>query len=114
MKSLIGIGQFPSLGGLFLSYNDLNWREINRLHHMHILRLTLIGNPQLDCDPNCKNTYISCTHTIVLMYHRSLPCHQYVTTCLDVRWIVNYRLVVTMAIVSSMIVMASQLGKDQR
>ena len=64
MKSLIGIGQFPSLGGLFLSYNDLNWREVNRLHHMHILRLTLIGNPQLDCDPNCKNTHTLYTHMI--------------------------------------------------
>ena len=55
VKSLLGIEQFPSLGALLLAYNDLSWRELKRLHHMHILRITLVGNPQLDSDPNCES-----------------------------------------------------------
>lgn len=59
VKSLLGIDQFPSLGALLLSYNELSWRELHRLHRMHILRLTLVGNPQLDCDPNYRQHVIS-------------------------------------------------------
>lgn len=64
MRSLSGLVNFIVLGALNLSYNQLSWPELLKLRHIHILDLTLHGNPQLvkdtyyqihviDCLPNC-------------------------------------------------------------
>jgi hypothetical protein len=54
VKSLLGLAQFPVLGFLKLSCNDLEWAELPRLYHMTLLSLTLSGNPQLDSDPHYR------------------------------------------------------------
>lgn len=57
VKSLYGLSRFPVLGTVCLGGNELDWKELHRISHMTILSLTLVGNPQLDADPNCKTAY---------------------------------------------------------
>lgn len=43
-----------ALGSLVLANNDLTWSELAKIKHLHVLQLTLLGNPRLERDPFCK------------------------------------------------------------
>jgi len=48
------MSKFVAMGTLNLANNDLDWQEVGKLRHMHILDLSLHGNAQLEKDPYCK------------------------------------------------------------
>ena len=48
--------RFPALNSMVLSDNCLDWQELKRISHIHLLSLTLTGNLKLDNDPHCKYT----------------------------------------------------------
>ena len=54
LKSLCGLSRFPVLGSVCLGGNELEWQELQRISHMTILNLSLLGNSKLDSDPHCK------------------------------------------------------------
>ena len=43
-----------AFGTLILSNNDLDWNELQKIRHVHILDLTLHGNQKLEVDAYCK------------------------------------------------------------
>ena len=55
MRSLEGLFYVAAFGTLILSNNDLDWNELQRIRHVHILDLTLRdGNQELEMDAYCK------------------------------------------------------------
>ena len=54
MKTLDGLSKFIAMGTLNLHGNDLNWPELEKIRHLHVVDLVLSGNPKLDKDPFCK------------------------------------------------------------
>ncbi|XP_031561141.1 uncharacterized protein LOC116297119, partial [Actinia tenebrosa] len=50
LRSLEGLSRFPVFGTLILSNNELDWNELLKIRHIHILDLTLHGNPLLEMD----------------------------------------------------------------
>ncbi|XP_074640976.1 uncharacterized protein LOC141898782 [Tubulanus polymorphus] len=60
VKSLDGLSRFVAFGTLVLSHNALDWPELAKLRHMHILHLSLVGNPQLENDPHYRMHVIDC------------------------------------------------------
>lgn len=55
VKSIDGLCRFPAFGTLELGFNELEWSAVERLSHVTILNLTLLGNAALDSDPNCMD-----------------------------------------------------------
>jgi len=53
VSSLEGLERFLALGTLDLSTNDIEWAELGRIQHLHILILNLHGNPNLEKDVHC-------------------------------------------------------------
>ncbi|XP_072023984.1 uncharacterized protein [Amphiura filiformis] len=49
--NLDGLSKFMAFGELNLSNNDLNWAELRKIRHMHILHLSLHGNKRMEKDP---------------------------------------------------------------
>ena len=104
------MSQFPALGGLQLAFNEVTWRELNRLRHMHILNLMLLGNPQLDCDPNCKNT------AILLAVILCMSDRQHVISMLPHVWMLDGMLItgkwsVTMVVIVTVISQQLRRGR---
>ena len=54
LKSLDGLSKFLAIGTLNLHENDLNWNELEKIRHLHIIDLTLTNNSKLDKDPYCN------------------------------------------------------------
>ncbi|XP_062509404.1 uncharacterized protein LOC134185596 isoform X2 [Corticium candelabrum] len=54
VKCLDGLARFVALGILELSCNNLDWLELRKIRHMHIISLHLQGNPKLDKDPHYR------------------------------------------------------------
>ena len=76
IKCLHGLSRFPALGSLVLSDNCLDWQELKRISHIHLLSLTLTGNLKLDNDPHCKYTsdhYF--TALLPYLLNRPLSCY---------------------------------------
>lgn len=49
-----GLFTVVAFGTLILSNNDLDWNELQKIRHVHILDLCLHGNPKLEMDAYCK------------------------------------------------------------
>ena len=56
IKDLDCMTKFIALGSLNLANNELNWHQVGKLRHMHLLELSLHGNKQLEKDPYCEYT----------------------------------------------------------
>ena len=54
MKYLDGLSKFVTFGTLNVSSNDLNWNEMEKIRHLHIVDLIAVNNPKLDKDLYCK------------------------------------------------------------
>ena len=54
MRSLEGLYSVMAFGTLILANNDLDWNELEKIRHVHILDLCLHGNPRLEIDAYCK------------------------------------------------------------
>ncbi|XP_073227424.1 uncharacterized protein [Porites lutea] len=50
VRSLEGLFYVAAFGTLILSNNDLDWNELQKIRHVHILDLTLHGNQKLEVD----------------------------------------------------------------
>ncbi|EDO32281.1 predicted protein [Nematostella vectensis] len=50
LRSLEGLSRFAAFGCLILSNNELEWDELQKIRHIHILDLALHGNPKLEMD----------------------------------------------------------------
>ncbi len=55
MKNLDGLSKFIAIGTLNLHGNDLNWPELEKIRHLHVVDLVLTNNPKLDKDSFCKS-----------------------------------------------------------
>ncbi|XP_076441220.1 uncharacterized protein LOC143280455 [Babylonia areolata] len=64
---LEGLSRFLSLGTLVLSNNQLTWDSLAHLRHIHILALSLHGNPQLDKDPFYRIHVIDCLPNVWML-----------------------------------------------
>jgi hypothetical protein len=53
LKSLDGLSKFIAMGTLNMYGNDLNWTELEKIRHLHIIDINLLNNPRLEKDPNC-------------------------------------------------------------
>ncbi|XP_021342270.1 uncharacterized protein LOC110442803 isoform X3 [Mizuhopecten yessoensis] len=60
IKSLDGLSRFVALGTLNLANNALTWHELGKIRHVHVLNLSLHGNPQLEKDPYYRIHVIDC------------------------------------------------------
>ncbi|XP_064604820.1 uncharacterized protein LOC135470042 [Liolophura sinensis] len=60
IRCLVGLSRFMALGSLVLANNDLTWSELAKIKHLHILQLTLLGNPRLERDPFYRIHVIDC------------------------------------------------------
>lgn len=58
LKSLEGLSKFLGMGTLNLYGNDINWSELEKIRHLHIVDLILLSNPKLDKDPYCEYSVI--------------------------------------------------------
>jgi hypothetical protein len=74
VKNLEGLVRFVALGSLVLTNNNLDWQEIKRLSHLHILSLSLTGNPKLDNDPHYRH------HVIDILPHLWMLDGQLITS----------------------------------
>ena len=54
IKNLEGLSRFVALGSLLLANNNVAWKELLKIRHLHILEFSLHGNPELEKDPYCK------------------------------------------------------------
>lgn len=54
---LDGLARFVALGMLDLSCNNVDWPELRKIRHMHIMHLHVQGNPKLDKDPYCMGNF---------------------------------------------------------
>lgn len=54
MKSLEGLFSVAAFGTLVLANNDLDWNELQKIRHVHILDLSLHGNHKLEMDAYCE------------------------------------------------------------
>ncbi|ELT99411.1 hypothetical protein CAPTEDRAFT_188526 [Capitella teleta] len=52
VTNLDGLQRFIAIGSLLLSSNDIDWSELNKIRHLHILNLSLHGNRKLESDPH--------------------------------------------------------------
>lgn len=50
VRSLEGLYSVVAFGTLILANNDLDWNELEKIRHVHILDLCLHGNPRLEID----------------------------------------------------------------
>lgn len=50
VRSLEGFSSVLTFGTLILANNDLDWNELQKIRHVHILDLCLHGNPKLEMD----------------------------------------------------------------
>ncbi|KAL4237028.1 hypothetical protein ACF0H5_005412 [Mactra antiquata] len=60
IKDLDCLSKFIALGTLNLANNDLSWHQVGQLRHLHVLELSLHGNPQLEKDPYYRIHIIDC------------------------------------------------------
>ncbi|CAH1775371.1 unnamed protein product [Owenia fusiformis] len=67
VRNLEGLSKFVALGTLILSNNEIPWRELAHLRHMHILHLSLHGNPELEKDPYYRIHVIDCLSNIWML-----------------------------------------------
>ncbi|XP_077980954.1 uncharacterized protein LOC144436126 [Glandiceps talaboti] len=67
ITSLDGLSRFVAMGSLVLSNNDLTWKELAKMRHMHILDLSLHGNPHLEKDPYYRIHVIDCLPNVWML-----------------------------------------------
>ncbi|XP_060082017.1 uncharacterized protein LOC132561310 [Ylistrum balloti] len=67
IKSLDGLSRFVALGTLNLANNALTWHELGKIRHVHILNLSLHGNPQLEKDPYYRIHVIDCLPNVWML-----------------------------------------------
>ncbi|XP_064625626.1 uncharacterized protein LOC135486618 isoform X2 [Lineus longissimus] len=67
VKCLDGLSSFVAIGTLTLSNNDLTWQELAKVRHLHILDLSLDGNPRLDKDPYYRLHVIDCLPNVWML-----------------------------------------------
>ncbi|KAK3716748.1 hypothetical protein QZH41_018228, partial [Actinostola sp. cb2023] len=74
LRSLEGLCHFPAFGTLILSNNDLDWNELQKIRHIHILDLTLNGNPVLEMDVYYRMHVIDSLPNIWMLDGRIITC----------------------------------------
>lgn len=67
LESLEGLAQFLALGTLILSNNNLDWSALASIRHMHILSISLHGNPLLEKDPYYRIHVIDCLPNVWML-----------------------------------------------
>ncbi|XP_069128141.1 uncharacterized protein [Argopecten irradians] len=67
IKSLDGLSRFVALGTLNLANNALTWHELGKIRHVHVLNLSLHGNPQLEKDPYYRIHVIDCLPNVWML-----------------------------------------------
>ncbi|KAK2178310.1 hypothetical protein NP493_548g01020 [Ridgeia piscesae] len=60
VRNLEGFSRFLALGSLILCNNNLSWNSLAKIRHMHILELSLHGNPELECTAYYRFHVIDC------------------------------------------------------
>ena len=54
VRSLEGLISVAAFGTLILANNDLDWNELQKIRHVHVLDLCLHGNHKLEMDAYCE------------------------------------------------------------
>ncbi|XP_050401356.1 uncharacterized protein LOC126818166 isoform X2 [Patella vulgata] len=67
IQCLDGLSRFLCFGTLILSNNDLSWKELVKIRHIHILNLSLHGNPQLEKDNYYRIHVIDCLPNVWML-----------------------------------------------
>ncbi|ESP05535.1 hypothetical protein LOTGIDRAFT_228077 [Lottia gigantea] len=67
LQCLDGLSRFLCFGELILSNNDLSWKELVKIRHIHILNLSLHGNPQLEKDQYYRIHVIDCLPNVWML-----------------------------------------------
>ena len=55
VRSLEGLISVAAFGTLILANNDLDWNELQKIRHVHVLDLCLHGNHKLEMDAYCES-----------------------------------------------------------
>ncbi|XP_041357106.1 uncharacterized protein LOC121374191 [Gigantopelta aegis] len=64
---LDGLSRFLALGTLVLSNNNLSWKDLLKIRHIHILSLSLHGNQQMEKNPYYRIHVIDCLPNIWML-----------------------------------------------
>ncbi|XP_013399876.1 uncharacterized protein LOC106166025 isoform X2 [Lingula anatina] len=67
IRNLEGLDRFIALGTVVLTNNNLTWAELGKLQHIHIIDLSLQGNPQLEKDPYYRIHVIDCLPNVWML-----------------------------------------------
>ncbi|KAK3591251.1 hypothetical protein CHS0354_010617 [Potamilus streckersoni] len=67
IKSIDCLAKFVALGTVNLANNDLSWHEVGKLRNLHIIDLSLHGNPQLERDPYYRIHVIDCLPNVWML-----------------------------------------------
>ncbi|XP_071117853.1 uncharacterized protein [Haliotis cracherodii] len=67
IQCLDGLSRFLAVGTLILSSNNLTWKELVKIRHLHMLNLSLHGNPHLEKDPYYRIHVIDCLPNIWML-----------------------------------------------
>ncbi|XP_046581209.1 uncharacterized protein LOC124288684 [Haliotis rubra] len=67
IQCLDGLSRFLAVGTLILAGNNLTWKELVKIRHLHILNLSLHGNPHLEKDPYYRIHVIDCLPNIWML-----------------------------------------------
>ena len=59
VRSLEGLISVAAFGTLILANNDLDWNELQKIRHVHVLDLCLHGNQKLEMDAYCEYSIIN-------------------------------------------------------
>ena len=59
VRSLEGLISVAAFGTLILANNDLDWNELQKIRHVHVLDLCLHGNQKLEMDAYCECSIIN-------------------------------------------------------